>query len=533
MIHKTSKPVSMDKHGLNYYLCTMGKYGPAVALGIIVTLSMGAVYIIYRIRRGQRKSNVPQVAQAEKAASEERCGDKSTEKPLENREAQHSPESHIKEPRAALSVPGEDQCFDPYAATADMLDQHVANECYSNPVSEHPVHQNKYLVSHEEDFSIHTEYLTGHLGDCHEQSELVSNNEQQVGNHENHVANHNKHPGQLMYEDEEDFSYHNQSPSDSQEYLSHHQEHVCNPSEVKDIDVKIEQRAENQCVNLKGQLQEKFKKADINIQQATVSNHQEHPILEMRNDDEESRNVVQGLSSSMNHKPEEDGDDRNGTEATMVNLQESSDHMYLSNNVDDLEGNLTGQLHDNCEKSEVNIMEATNDDEKSLNSSETEIFEGLPEVSLDKSLWNTAELEEQPKVPVDGLGHSKVDILKDTRATTVDGGTSSKKVAAVHPMPQSVMVCFQTHFLTRSPSQLLAVTGNLQELGGWENFFPLSQANNGFWVGSVSLPVNSHVEWKFVLLEHGKIERWEECNNHNLETRCDGDIHLHKSWGYL
>ncbi|KAL4617314.1 starch-binding domain-containing protein 1 [Arapaima gigas] len=41
------------------------------------------------------------------------------------------------------------------------------------------------------------------------------------------------------------------------------------------------------------------------------------------------------------------------------------------------------------------------------------------------------------------------------------------------------------------------------------------------------------VEWKFVLIEDGKICRWEECCNRHLYTGHDEAISLNKCWGYI
>ncbi|XP_016306728.1 uncharacterized protein stbd1 isoform X2 [Sinocyclocheilus anshuiensis] len=79
---------------------------------------------------------------------------------------------------------------------------------------------------------------------------------------------------------------------------------------------------------------------------------------------------------------------------------------------------------------------------------------------------------------------------------------------------------------------LVAVTGSLQELGAWERFVPLRKAKHGFWANTISLPVESQVEWKFILVDDGRISRWEECGNRYLFlTSQDEDIYLDKCWG--
>ncbi|XP_036444000.1 uncharacterized protein stbd1 [Colossoma macropomum] len=110
----------------------------------------------------------------------------------------------------------------------------------------------------------------------------------------------------------------------------------------------------------------------------------------------------------------------------------------------------------------------------------------------------------------------------------------NKKVAAVSPMPQMVRVSFRVHYITHSPSQLLAVTGSQQELGTWESFVPLQRVEDWFWANTITLPTEKQVEWKFVLVEDGKIRRWEECGNrHLLVTGQEEEIRLDKCWGYM
>lgn len=106
-----------------------------------------------------------------------------------------------------------------------------------------------------------------------------------------------------------------------------------------------------------------------------------------------------------------------------------------------------------------------------------------------------------------------------------------KKVVAVQPMPQNVNVTFRVHYHTRSPYQTLAVTGDHPELGNWEEFVPLEKVEEGHWSTVVSLPTESHVEWKFLLLDKGEVCRWEECRNRLLDTGLGDDVVVHKWWG--
>ncbi|KAK1803660.1 hypothetical protein P4O66_021056, partial [Electrophorus voltai] len=126
-----------------------------------------------------------------------------------------------------------------------------------------------------------------------------------------------------------------------------------------------------------------------------------------------------------------------------------------------------------------------------------------------------------------------VGVIDDDDDDDDDDDFPNKRVAAVSPMPQLVRVSFRVHYITRFQNQLLAVTGSLRELGEWDSFVPLQRGEGGFWAGTVALPAESHAEWKFILVEDGKIRRWEECaNRHLLVTGQEGEeIHLDKSWG--
>ncbi|KAI3361671.1 hypothetical protein L3Q82_002038 [Scortum barcoo] len=110
---------------------------------------------------------------------------------------------------------------------------------------------------------------------------------------------------------------------------------------------------------------------------------------------------------------------------------------------------------------------------------------------------------------------------------------NNKKVVAVQPMPQNVNVTFRIHYFTQSPYQTVAVTGDQQELGNWKGFIPLERAKDGHWAKVISLPAESHVEWKFVVVDKGEVCRWEECGNRFLDTGCGEDLLVHKWWGLV
>ncbi|KAJ8338940.1 hypothetical protein SKAU_G00357260 [Synaphobranchus kaupii] len=191
---------------------------------------------------------------------------------------------------------------------------------------------------------------------------------------------------------------------------------------------------------------------------------------------------------------------------------------------------------DNCERTEINIMEATMDYNEWMNGGSVEMNKSIS--SSGKGPNGAAGLgdagtAEQCRQESADSNLAKISVAKEPGATLAlfDGGSASKRSAAVRPTPQTVAVSFCVHYITHSPLQLLAVAGNQQELGNWERFLPLRRAKDGFWANSIALPADSHVEWKFVVAENGRIRRWEECKNRRLQTGCEEVIHLHKWWG--
>ncbi|XP_041315557.1 starch-binding domain-containing protein 1 [Pyrgilauda ruficollis] len=112
-----------------------------------------------------------------------------------------------------------------------------------------------------------------------------------------------------------------------------------------------------------------------------------------------------------------------------------------------------------------------------------------------------------------------------------DGDSKAKRVAAVPPMFQNIHVAFRVHYITHSEAQLVGVTGDHECLGQWHSYVPLRRDKDGFWSKTISLPVDTRVEWKFILVENGKVRRWEECGNRTLVTEHEDQI-VHQWWGY-
>uniref|UniRef100_A0A8D3DTS1 Starch-binding domain-containing protein 1 n=1 Tax=Scophthalmus maximus TaxID=52904 RepID=A0A8D3DTS1_SCOMX len=198
------------------------------------------------------------------------------------------------------------------------------------------------------------------------------------------------------------------------------------------------------------------------------------------------------------------------------------------------------EKEEDYERTEISIMEATMDNNEWI----TDNYQVLPWMNLSVPSVSQ-DLAQTDQLPTGGCQHSSALADADAAPPTeveqtgalpvVEGNAenNNKKVVAVQPMPQSVNVTFRIHYLTRSPYQTVAVTGNQRELGNWKDFVPLERAKDGHWAAAVSLPAESHVEWKFVLAEKGEVCRWEECGNRLLDTGCGDDLTVHKWWGLL
>ncbi|XP_026784831.3 uncharacterized protein stbd1 [Pangasianodon hypophthalmus] len=197
-------------------------------------------------------------------------------------------------------------------------------------------------------------------------------------------------------------------------------------------------------------------------------------------------------------------------------------------------------------KNEISIMEAIMDNNEWLSTGppDTRDLPWLTPTPSKTAYGFKADISLSPIRDTTSLGlpaeevmshQDKTDVPEDTTTGVAkdEGDLLNKKVGTVLPMPQLVQVSFKVHYITHSPNQILAVTGNQQELGSWESFVPLRSVENGFWFCTISLPLDSQVEWKFILVEEGKIRRWEECENRYFAvTGQEEEIHFNKNWGY-
>lgn len=196
------------------------------------------------------------------------------------------------------------------------------------------------------------------------------------------------------------------------------------------------------------------------------------------------------------------------------------------------------EMSEKDKMSEINIMEATMDTNEWITDGNHEV---LPWINLSVSSLphntQTASVSSEHhlnSVPVASSCKNADPLFTEVKQSSITNESkgSDKKVVAVQPMPQNVKVTFRIHYLT-SPYQKVAVTGNKQELGNWKSFIPLENAKDGHWSTVVNLPAESHVEWKFVVVNQGVVCRWEECGNRLLDTGSAEDLLVHKWWGFL
>ncbi|XP_005068197.2 starch-binding domain-containing protein 1 [Mesocricetus auratus] len=132
-----------------------------------------------------------------------------------------------------------------------------------------------------------------------------------------------------------------------------------------------------------------------------------------------------------------------------------------------------------------------------------------------------------------GLGSSLEGLsqgMGDGRSTLVGGRGWEVDGKAVSLEAQQVSIQFQVHYNTSSDVQFIAVTGDHENLGGWTRYVPLHYCKDGLWSHSVFLPVDTVVEWKFVLVENREVTRWEECSNRLLQTGHEAKV-VHGWWG--
>ncbi|XP_076999231.1 starch-binding domain-containing protein 1 [Tamandua tetradactyla] len=118
-----------------------------------------------------------------------------------------------------------------------------------------------------------------------------------------------------------------------------------------------------------------------------------------------------------------------------------------------------------------------------------------------------------------------------TEARGQEVNMKTKKAVSASSESEQVNIRFQVHYVTNTDVQVVAVTGDHENLGRWNTYIPLQNSKEGFWSHSVSLPADTVVEWKFVVIENGEVTRWEECSNRFLETGHEDKV-VQEWWGF-
>ncbi|XP_024435112.2 starch-binding domain-containing protein 1 [Desmodus rotundus] len=146
------------------------------------------------------------------------------------------------------------------------------------------------------------------------------------------------------------------------------------------------------------------------------------------------------------------------------------------------------------------------------------------------SSWGDIGLGGSLEAPMLNPNHG-TDYGKNTLVETgQEVDVKAKREVAKTSESQQVSVRFQVHYITSAGVQFIAVTGDHERLGRWNTYIPLQYSKGGFWSRAVSLPADTVVEWKFVVVENGEVTRWEECSNRFLETGHEDKL-VHKYWG--
>ncbi|XP_043920919.1 starch-binding domain-containing protein 1 [Protopterus annectens] len=186
------------------------------------------------------------------------------------------------------------------------------------------------------------------------------------------------------------------------------------------------------------------------------------------------------------------------------------------------------ELHDKIKKkenyrlSELDLTNLESEEEKSAKKA-SEPCRKISANCVFEDLENKLQSQTSEYTPTGKVAFKSVNKINKENKRTL--------IAPTYPMPQNVLVNFRVHYITHTDSQQIAVTGSHDILGKWEKCISLKIDKDGFWSGNVLLPVDTRVEWKFVMVDSGKFSHWEECNNRFLETGFE-DQEVHRCWGF-
>ncbi|XP_016325688.1 uncharacterized protein LOC107675767 [Sinocyclocheilus anshuiensis] len=546
---KNSKPIALDRRDFHSLLDVIGGFGAVVAVGIIAMLSVCAAFFIYRSFRGQRgkgdenNGNETTVASGEESTSRRRkrerddrptestgvCQDGKQKKCSESTNLSSTdsmllptevPEKDLNEstlkdleeftdellmdwePEMGEKTDSDlDQCLEMDPDENTECEEHIQHEDDDGGgrevLADVSVGSTQWDVQRNSVKKEIEEYLDKSVSvETDEPSETESAREIIYQRHQDHVITQNNSSDQALS---------NPSKIQLEENIK-----TSTVEEVEDTSKKFEDHHDwrfprtNNCDCCCCD-----KKTD------TVEKMKSQPWFDSGSYATDAINLSPAVETMVNHSSRFDFQNYLGFQADNTFIGGSSTQVSLSQEKKTDEEGAT--MEKKYEKNEISIMEAIMDNNEWLNVGAPE-FRDLP--------WLTPTATEEKQTQREKEGQVKTGLGKDNEEP------ANKRVATVPPLSQALNVTFRIHYITYSPSQIVAVTGSLQELGAWERFVPLQKAKDGFWANTISLPVESQVEWKFVLVEDGRISRWEECGNRYLFlTSQDEDIYLDKCWG--
>ncbi|KAM8828819.1 uncharacterized protein stbd1 [Spinachia spinachia] len=203
-----------------------------------------------------------------------------------------------------------------------------------------------------------------------------------------------------------------------------------------------------------------------------------------------------------------------------------SEELTTGGNVDIKEST---KADEDYEKTEISIMEATMDHNEWIVDNNYH-FPWMT-LTVPSSAHNDTKTYQLPSKGSQFTSCTDASNIPPSATLTLVDGNAENIINVV--AVQNVDVTFSIHYITQSPNQTLAVTGDRCELGNWKGFVPLEPVEDGHWATVVRLPSESHVEWKFVVVEKGQVCRWEECGNRLLDTGSKNRLLVHKCWGRL
>ncbi|NJN18612.1 MAG: ATPase [Oscillochloris sp.] len=98
------------------------------------------------------------------------------------------------------------------------------------------------------------------------------------------------------------------------------------------------------------------------------------------------------------------------------------------------------------------------------------------------------------------------------------------------PPPSSVAASFNVN-ATTTWGQNVYVVGNIPALGNWNtaNAIPLSAAGYPIWSGTVSIPTNTAVEYKYIKKDGGNVV-WESGANRTFNSGAGGALSFNDTW---